>query len=167
MSMGKAIQYGWPGSVSRGWIYFLYFWKQLVDIIPILWISVYKCTDGCRYTTVYSDLLMSTVFCSWTSIVAPGAAHWRSACAGQAGPQVLWNPQQMLAAQGSFSKATSGHGRSRCNTGSCCALGSLLFVCRSSPHEHRIASWFVKHSCCLLHVETLKGIFNKERQSGN
>lgn len=78
--------------------------------------------------------------------------------------QVLRNPQQMLAAQGSFSKATSGHGRWRCNKGSWCALGSLLFMWRSAPHEQRIASWQQFVSWCLKHVEILKGIFYKERQ---
>lgn len=56
---------------------------------------------------------------------------------GHASLQVLWNPQQMLTGQGSLSKATSGHGRSRCNMGSWCALGSLLFMCRGCTHEHR------------------------------
>lgn len=87
--------------------------------------------------------------------------------AGKASLQVLWNPQQMLQTQGSFSKATSGNGRSRCNKGSCCTLVSLLSMCRSSPYEQRMASLqqFVNHSCCLLDVETLKGVFkfNKKR----
>lgn len=49
---------------------------------------------------------------------------------------VLRYPQQMLAAQGSLSKATSGHGRQRCNIWLWRVLGSLLFVYQSSPCEH-------------------------------
>lgn len=74
---------------------------------------------------------------------------------GQARLQDAWYPQQMLPEQGLFSKATSAHGWSSCNKGLRCALGSLLLVCQSSPHEHSGNSLEIK-AAFILHAEKKK-----------
>lgn len=100
------------------------------------WLLIYLCK--LVYLIWFVDVYILVPFrVEQRRTISPATPHIRSLhMEGKPCLHVLRYPQQMLAAQGSLSKATSGHGRQRCNMWLWCVLGSLLFVYQSSPCEH-------------------------------